>query len=115
MRKEYYSLPLEDCIERLSECLAIRKIIKAYIKDNVSDDEAWNSSLMTLLTEYYAISARYTELMNELILTPPFDEDSKEIITVDAQKYAIMASYSKLMLVNEVELKYSYGVHLFFH
>jgi hypothetical protein len=115
-KKEYYFLPLEDCLERLSECLEIRKVIKAYIKDNVENEEAWHSNLMTLLTEYYAISCRYTELMNELILTPPSSGDNEEeTITVDAHKYAILSSYSKLMLVDEIELKHSHRVHLFLH
>tara|TARA_Y100001938_G_scaffold144065_1_gene218014 strand:+ start:4351 stop:4716 length:366 start_codon:yes stop_codon:yes gene_type:complete len=118
-KKEYYFLPLEDCLERISECLQINKIIKSYIKDNVENEDAWQSSLMTLLTEYYAISCRYTELMNELVLTPPSHgdegEEGEEIITVDAQKYAILTSYSKLMLVNEVELKHKHRVHLFLH
>ena len=114
-RKEYYSLPLEDCLERLEECLSIRKVIKAYIRDNVDNEEAWNSDLMMLLTEYYAIICRYMEIMNELILTPPStDDDSEaEIITVDAKQYAILTSYSKLMLVDEFELKASHRVHLF--
>ena len=78
-RKEYYYLPLEDCLERLSECLKIRKILKAYIIDNVDGELAWESDLMMLLTEYYAIVCRYLEIMNELILTPPsIDEDSQE-------------------------------------
>jgi len=115
-KKEYYFLPLEDCLERISECLEIRKVIKAYIKDNVENEEAWHSSFMTLLTEYYAISCRYTELMNELILTPPSSgDDEEETITVDAHKYAILSSYSKLMLVDEIELKHKHRVHLFFH
>ena len=114
-KKEYYFLPLEDCLARLSECLEIRKVIKAYIKDNVENENAWRSNLMTLLTEYYAISCRYTELMNELILTPPSSgNDEEETLTIDAHKYAILTSYSKLMLVDEFELKYKHRVHLFF-
>ena len=114
-KKEYYSLPLEDCLERLTECLEIRKVIKFYILDNVKEDKAWDSNLMTLLCEYYAINSRYAELMNDLVLTPPFmDEGSEdEIITVDATNYAILTSYSKLMLVNEIELQYMHRVHLF--
>jgi hypothetical protein len=112
-KKEYYYLPVEDCLERISECLEIRKVIKSFIKDNVDNEDAWNSDLMTLLAEYYAISCRYTELMNDLILTPPSVEDDEEVITVDAGKYAILTSYSKLMLVDEVELKYTHRVHLF--
>jgi len=115
-KKEYYFLPLDDCLKKLSECLKIRKVVKAYIKDSSGDDEAWESDLMTLLTEYYAISCRYTELMNDLILTPPASgDDEEEIITVDAHKYAILMSYSKLMLVDEIELKHTHKVHLFIH
>jgi len=112
---EYYYLPMEECLEKISDCYEIKKILKFYIKDNIDNEEAWDSSLMTLLCEYYSISARFTELMSELILTPPsIDEVSgKEVITVDSHKYAILSSYSKLMIVNEVELKYEYKVHLF--
>tara|TARA_Y100000310_G_C20527284_1_gene736690 strand:- start:214 stop:573 length:360 start_codon:yes stop_codon:yes gene_type:complete len=115
-KKEYYFLPLADCLERLSDCLEIRKVVKAYIKDNVHDEEAWNLDLMTLLCEYYSINSRYAELIGDLILTPPStdDETDEEIITVDAHKYAILSSYSKLMLVDEIELKYKHRVHLFF-
>ena len=116
-RKEYYSLPLEDCLERINECLEIRKVLKSHIKDNVDDDKAWSSDLMTLLCEYYSINSRYAELMNDLILTPPSVEEGSddEIITVDAAKYSILTAYSKLMLVDEMELKYKYRVHLFIH
>jgi len=115
-QKEYHYLPLEDCLARITECLEIKRIIKAYMRDNAYNEQAWESDLMLLLTEYYAISCRYTELMNELILTPPSSgDDEEESITVDAHKYAILSSYSKLMLVDEVELKYSHRVHLFVH
>ena len=112
-KKAYYYLPVEDCLERLTECLEIRKVIKSFIKDNVDNEDAWNSDLMTLLTECYAINCRYTELMNELILTPPSSDEGEEVITVEAHKYAILTSYSKLMLVDEIELKYTHRVHLF--
>ena len=114
-QKEYYYLPLEDCLARITECLETRKVIKAYIKDNIDDELAWENDLMTLLTEYYAINCRYAELMGDLILRPPSveDNDGEEVITVDATKYAILASYSKLMLVDEFELKHSHRVHLF--
>jgi len=113
--KEYYYLPMEDCLERLSECLNIRKVLKAFIISSVDDESAWNSDLMMLLAEYYAIICRYTEIINELILTPPsMDEDSQEeTITVNSHKYAILTSYSKLMLVNEIELKNKHRIHLF--
>ena len=113
-KKEYYFLPLTGCFERLSECLETRKVVKAYIKDKVNDEEAWNLDLMTLLCEYYSINSRYTELINDLILTPPsVDADTdEETVTVDAHIYDILHSYSKLMLVNELELKYKHGVHL---
>ena len=115
--KEYYYIPLKECVERISECLDIRKVIKCYIQDNVANEDSWNSDLMMLLAESYAINFRYTELMNDLILTPPSpdEETSEEIITVDSQKYAMMTSYSQLMIVNEIELKNSHRVHLFFH
>ena len=113
-KKAYYFLPLEDCLGRISECLEIRKIVKAYIRDNIDNEEAWDSDLMTLLCEYYSINCRYTDLMNELILTPPSSgDDGEEIVTVDANKYDILNSYSKLMLVDEIELKHTYRVHLF--
>jgi hypothetical protein len=113
--KKYHYLPINDCLERISECFDIKKVIKVYIKDNVGNEDAWESNLMTLLTEYYAITSRYVELMSELILTPPSisEELNEEIITVDAHKYAILTSYSKLMIVNEMELKHSHRVHLF--
>ena len=115
--KKYHYLPIHDCLERISECFEIRKVIKTYIRDNVDDEEAWDSNLMTLLTEYYAINCRYVELMSELVLTPPSTSEDlqEEIITVDAHKYAVLTSYSKLMLVDEAELKYSHRVHLFIH
>ena len=114
--KEYYPLPLEDCMERITECYNLGDVIRAYIRDNIDNDEAWNSDLMALLCEYYSISCRYVELMSELILTPPHFEDDtqQELIYVDARNYAILTSYSKLMLVDEAELKYKYRVHLFF-
>ena len=104
-------------MERITECLEIRKVIKAYIKDNIDYELAWETNLMTLLTEYCAINCRYTELMGDLILTPPsIEEDgAEEVITVDAAKYAILTSYSKLMLVDEFELKHHHRVHLFIH
>ena len=114
-KEGYHYLPMHDCLERISECFEMRKIIKIYIKDSIDDEEAWDSNLMTLLTECYAINCRYVELMSELILTPPsVSEDlQEETITVDAYKYSILNSYSKLMIVNEIELKHLHRVHLF--
>tara|TARA_Y100000310_G_scaffold219068_1_gene220458 strand:- start:1077 stop:1436 length:360 start_codon:yes stop_codon:yes gene_type:complete len=114
-QREYYSLPLEDCFERISECYGVRKVIKLYIQDSVNDEKAWNSNLMTLLCESYSINCRYTELMSELILTPPSVSETteEEVIYVDSHKYAILTSYSKLMLVNESELKHAHKVSLY--
>ena len=116
-KKEYYTLPLEDCIERIAEVQDINKILKLYIKDSVDDEESWSSDLMMLLCEYYSIICRYSEIMNDLILTPPSEGEGEvgDIIYVDAHKYTMLSSYSKLMLVNEMELKFKYRVNLFIH
>ena len=114
-KKKYYSLPLEQCFERIEECYDISKMLKTYIKDRADDDESWNSDLMTLLCEYYAINSRYLEVMNEIILTPTStsEETGEEVVLVEGQKYALLTSYSKLMISDEMELKHNYRVHLF--
>ena len=60
--KGYYSLPLEDCLERISECVQRKKVIKAHIREHAQNEESWESNLMTLLCEYYSINNRYTEM-----------------------------------------------------
>jgi len=113
--KGYYSLPLEDCVERIDECLDRKKVLKSYVQEHASIDKNWDSGLMTLLCEYYSIICRYVEVMNELILTPPYADEltDEEVISIDIQKYALISSYSKLMLVDEMELKFLHKVHLF--
>ena len=88
--KEYYYLPLEDCHHRILECLDIRKILKY---------------------------CRYVEIMEDLVLTPPniSEETGQEVITVDYARYTMLLSYSKLMIVNETEMKTNYGVTLYEH
>lgn len=115
--KEYYYLPLEDCHHRILECLDIRKVLKYYIQDNVTNNDAWDSKLMMLLTESYAINCRYVEIMEDLVLTPPTinEETGQEVITVDFAKYTMLMSYSKLMIVNETELKTNHRVTLYEH
>jgi hypothetical protein len=115
--ESYYSIPIEDYLERIEECLERKKVVKAFIQTSAEDDEAWKSELMTLLCEYYSINCRYTELMHELLLTPPFVDEAtdEELVTVDVKKYSIMASYSKLLIHNEVELKYKYKISLLIH
>lgn len=114
-KKSYYSIPVEDCLVRVEECFKRRKAIKTFIQTNVENDEAWTSELMTLLCEYYSINCRYTDLMEEVLLTPPHVDEltDEELISVDIKKYSILFSYSKLMIHNEAELKYKYKVHLF--
>jgi hypothetical protein len=115
--KEYYYLPLEDCYERIEECLEIRKVLKYYIQDNTYNDEAWDSKLMMLLTELYAINRRYVEIMEEIVLTPPSvsEASGQEVLTIDYIKYNMLLSYSKLMIVNEAELKRDHRVTLYEH
>tara|TARA_R100001594_G_scaffold88398_1_gene122657 strand:- start:415 stop:771 length:357 start_codon:yes stop_codon:yes gene_type:complete len=115
--KSYYSLPVGDCVERIDECLERRKVIKAFIQTSSDDEDAWNSELMMLLCEYYSINCRYAELMNEIVLSPAsFNEETEEeLVTVDATKYNILSSYSKLMIVDEAELKYEHGINLSVH
>jgi len=115
--KEYYYLPIEDCYERIEECLEIRKILKCYIQDNIYNNEAWDSRLMMLLTELYAINRRYVEIMEEIVLTPPSvsEKTGQEVLTIDYIKYNMLLSYSKLMLVNEAELKRDHRVTLYEH
>ena len=113
----YYSLPLEECLERISECAQRRKVAKAHIKEHAENDKSWDSNLMLLLCEYYSINRRYTEMMGDIILSPPsFDESTeKEEISVHATTYNLLTSYSKLMIVDELELKYFHRIHLFVH
>jgi len=113
--KGYYYLPLEDCLGRIADCIDCEKVLKAFLQDFVNDDKAWESGLMTLLCEYYSIICRYLDIMNDLILTPPSVDEltDEEMISVDSQKYNLLTSYSKLMLVDEYELKYKHRVHLF--
>tara|TARA_Y100001963_G_C6664690_1_gene392159 strand:+ start:337 stop:699 length:363 start_codon:yes stop_codon:yes gene_type:complete len=113
-QKEYYSLPLEECLERMSESLEMQGLLRFLIQENADKDESWESDLMLLLTEYYSIVTRYIELINELILTPAHvvEETDEELIYVDGQKYNIMLSYSKLMLVDEFELKHHHRINL---
>ncbi len=115
--KEYYYLPLEDCHHRILECLDIRKILKYYIQDHVANNTGWDSKLMMLLTETYAINCRYVEIMEDLVLTPPniSEKTGQEVITVDYARYTMLLSYSKLMIVNETEMKTDYGVTLYEH
>ena len=72
---------------------------------------------MMLLTETYAINCRYIEIMEDLVLTPPniSEETGQEVITVDYARYTMLLSYSKLMIVNETEMKTDYGVTLYEH
>jgi len=113
----YYSIPLNDCLARISDCVGRQKVIKSFIQEYANDDEAWESSLITLLCEYYSASCRYVDIMDEVILTPPFVDEltEEETISVDAQKYALLSSYTKLLIVDEVELKYMHRIHLFIH
>ena len=113
-KKEYYSLPMEDCLNRITDCMDCAKVLKSFVQECADDDNAWKSGLMALLCEYYAVICRYVEIMNDLILTPPFvdEETDEEMISVDPQKYALLTSYSKLMLVDEMELKYLHRIHL---
>jgi hypothetical protein len=110
----YYSLPLEECLERLTECMGCEKVLKSFVQEHAPDDKAWQSGLMPLLCEYYSVIYRYVDILNDLILTPPSVDEStdEEVITVEPQKYALLMSYSKLMLVDEMELKYKHRVHL---
>jgi len=111
----YYSVPINDCLERISSCLGSRKIAKSCIQEYINDEEAWNSGLMTLLCEYYSINCRYVELMDDLILTPPFVDEvtEEESVSIDLKKYSLLASYSKLLLDDEMELKYAHKIYLF--
>jgi len=115
--KGYYSLPLEDCLERISECVQRKKVIKAHIQEHAQNEESWESNLMTLLCEYYSINNRYTEMMGDIILSPPSVNQSteQEEISVHAVTYSLLSSYSKLMIVDELELKYLHRIHLFTH
>jgi hypothetical protein len=110
-------LPVQDCIERIDDCLERRKVIKAFIQTSVDNENAWNSELMMLLCEYYSINCRYAELMNEIILSPASVDEvtEEELVTVDVTKYNILSSYSKLMIVDEAELKYRHGINLYIH
>ena len=55
--------------------------------------------------------------MEDLVLTPPniSEETGQEVITVDYARYTMLLSYSKLMIVNETEMKTNYGVTLYEH
>tara|TARA_R110000824_G_scaffold17084_2_gene69875 strand:+ start:4807 stop:5163 length:357 start_codon:yes stop_codon:yes gene_type:complete len=116
-KRSYYSLPVQGCIERINDCLKRRKVVKAFIQTSNDDEDAWNSELMMLLCEYYSINCRYAELMSEIILSPAAAAGTtgEELVTVDVTKYSILSSYSKLMIVDEAELKYGHGINLFIH
>ena len=113
--KGYYSLPLEDCLCRVVDCIECGKVLKSFIQDHASDEKAWESGLMALLCEYYSVICRYVDIMNDIILTPPYEDETsgQEMISVGSQKYTLLTSYSKLMLVDEMELKYMHRIHLF--
>lgn len=115
--KGYYSLPLEDCMERISECIQRRKIIRAHIQEHAQNDKSWESNLMTLLCEYYSINSRYAEMIGDIILSPPSINQltDQEEVSVHAATYNLLSSYSKLMIVDELELKYVHRIHLFIH
>jgi len=112
--KGYYFLPLNDCLERISGCLDRNKVAQSFIQEHSNNNESWESGLMIVLCEYYSITCRYVDIMNDLILTPPSidEETDEEMISVDSQKYALLLSYSKLMIVDEMELKYMHKIHL---
>ena len=116
-KKSYFYLPLEDCYERISECLDRNKVVESFIREYSKEQEVWTSGLMIILCEYYSINCRYVELINDIILTPPTINEltEQEEVVVDSQKYAILNSYSKLLIVDELELKYMHRVHLFIH
>jgi hypothetical protein len=113
--RTYSSVALDDCLERISECLEHRRVIKANIQSYVNDEESWDSGLMPLLCEYYSINYRYMELMNDVILSAPYvnEETNKEEILLDERTYTMLHSYSKLMIVDELELKYKHRINLF--
>jgi hypothetical protein len=115
--KGYYSLPMEDCLERINECTQRRKVIRAYIQEYAKIDKSWESDLMTLLCEYYSINSRYAEMMGDIILSPPSTNQltEQEEVSVHTAVYNLLSSYSKLMIVDELELKYLYRIHLFIH
>ena len=115
--KGHYSLPVEDCLERINECAQRRKVIKAHIQEHARIDESWESDLMTLLCEYYSINNRYSEMIGDIILSPPSTNQltEQEEVSVHAVTYNLLSTYSKLMIVDELELKYFYRIHLFTH
>ena len=113
--RTYAAMSLDDCFERISECLERRKVIKSYIQSSVTDEESWESDLMLLLCEYYSLNCRYTELMNNVILSTPYvnEETNKEEVLVDEKTYTMLHSYSKLMIVDEMEMKFNHRINLF--
>tara|TARA_R110000824_G_scaffold332200_1_gene518851 strand:+ start:4417 stop:4776 length:360 start_codon:yes stop_codon:yes gene_type:complete len=115
--KGHYSLPVEECLERISECTQRRKVIKAHIQEHAKIDKSWESDLMTLLCEYYSINNRYSEMIGDIILSPPSTNQltDQEEVSVHALTYNLLSTYSKLMIVDELELKYFYRIHLFIH
>ena len=103
------------CKEQVLEAIQTRKLLKFLIVENAGDDKRWKDLLMPLLCEYYSTINQYIKLLLEVLLSAPLDEESPGRIKIEPKYVEILKSQTSLMLLNDQDLIYKYGISLTVH
>jgi len=103
------------CKQQIIEATSTRKLLKFLIIENAGDEKKWKDLLMPLLCEYHSTTNQYLKLLMEIFISGERDPSDPEMMKIDPKYVEILKSQTSLMLLNDQDLIYKYGISLTVH
>tara|TARA_R110000824_G_scaffold48112_1_gene136012 strand:+ start:96 stop:452 length:357 start_codon:yes stop_codon:yes gene_type:complete len=116
VNKKYWISP-EMLEHQISEIVAIKRLIKHLIKDNVDKDSAWKSDLLPSLFEYHTYTYQMVQFLTELFLGKKKynPELQKQEYLIDEAQSLYLKSHTSLLRIIDADLKHKHGISVTIH
>ena len=113
--KRYMHLSRELCVEQISEANSVKKMLKSLIQEKALEEQFWKDNLMPLLCECFATTNQYGELLFDIMVKAPPNEERPEYLKVDSRKADALRAHASLLRLGEFELQHNHGISLTIH
>ena len=114
--KRFWFSP-EVCEKQLREADRITIFLEQLIRENCSDDYAWESKLNQVLCDYYCHINNFKALMTEILDqdTHLNEETEKEEFLLSREEVELMRAQAQIILLDDNTLFMEHGVSLTVH
>tara|TARA_R100000808_G_C2122743_1_gene133667 strand:- start:89 stop:445 length:357 start_codon:yes stop_codon:yes gene_type:complete len=114
--KKYWISP-EVLEQQIADIVAIKKLIKHLIKENIDNEDAWSTDLLPLLFEYHVYTYQMVQFLTELFLgKKKYNPDlRKQEYLINESQSLYLKSHTSLLRIIDGDLKNKHGISVTIH